>query len=503
MRAFVIVLLALHLSSVFSQDIQISRHYAGSAKNVPVHIFNHNEKYFYVLRYNRSIHDLVLERRSKPGAELQRIYPLRLDSVNSKWFDYEKLDYLLFEKNKRLYFVFVKELNTESAVFMKTIDSAGTASGFISIATATTDLNKATLQLKISLDEQNNLAIQTRYSYSNSTQRIQVSTYDLERRTMVRKWNLPIENSLTGYSACYTTSADSVFYYMQVYSRLQGFVRKYSAQGSFDEPVFVTDSLKFMKLSRAGTLEQARLPFNGLYNQFNIEVLPDSSRIHIVFRAGGKSDSGYVQNHYSCRVNPNTMQVINSTEQQLLPSTKKQLNYFDGSDIADAGAKVFWGLRQKFKNRTLGVMEGRREGYYYKEILFWQYSCTLERIVVEQLIPRKLFYFPNRTAYRQQAEIALVEAANGSNFFLLEHRNNGLLQPADYNYKRFEKQSQLRTGILVQYTINANQIKKRIVFENAEFDFIPLRYDGWEKDFVFYLAKFKAEKFAILKALEF
>lgn len=503
MRAFVIVLLALHISSVFSQDIQISRHYAGSAKNVPVHIYNHNATYFYVLRYNRSIHDLVLERRSKPSAELQRIYPLRLDSVNSKWFDYEKLDYLLFEKNKRLFFVFVKELNTESTVFMRVIDTNGVAGGFISVATATTDLNKATLQLKISLDAQKNVAIQTRYSYFNSTKRIQVGTYDVERRAMTRKWNLPIENSSTGYSACYTNITDSVLYYMQVYSRVQGFVRKYSSQGSFDEPVFVTDSLKFVKLSNAGNFEQAKLPFHDLYNQFNIAVLPDSDRIHIVFRAGTRNDSGYVQNHYSCRINPITMQVINSSEQPLLPSIEKQLNYFDGSDIADAGAKVFWGLTEKFNNRLLNVTEGRREGFYYKEILFRQYSCAQERVVSQNLIPRKLFYFPNRTAYRQQAELAVVEDSKGTNFFLLEHRNNSLMQPNNYNYKRFEKQSQLRTGVLVQYTANSDQIRKRVVFENAEFDFVPLRYDGWQNDFVFYLAKFKAEKFAILKALAF
>ena len=503
MRAFVIVLLALHFSSVFSQDIQISRHYAGSAKNVPVHIFNHHEKYFYLLRYNRSIHDLVLERRSKPGAELQRIYPLRLDSVNSKWFDYEKLDYLLFEKNKCLYFVFVKELNTESSVFMKTIDSTGLASGFISVATATTDLNKATLQLKISLDAQENVSIQTRYAYFNSTQRIQLSTYNVERRAMLHKWNLPIENNATGYSASYTLYNDSVLFYLQVYSRVQGFIRRYTSQGSFDEPVAVTDSLKFVKLSKAGNLELVKLPFYDLYNQFNIAVLPDNDRIHIVFRAGTKRDSGYVQSHYSCRLNPGTSQIINSSVQPLLPSIEKQLNYFDGSDIADAGAKVFWGLSETVANRMLSVSEGRREGFYYKEILFRRYSCAQERVVSQHLIPRKLFYFPNRSAYRQQAELAVVEASQGMHFFLLEHRNNSLAQPADYTYKRFEKQSQLRSGSLVQYTINENQIKKRVVFENAEFDFIPVRYNGWENDFVFYLGKFKAEKFAILKALDF
>lgn len=503
MKALAIVLLALSFNFLFSQEIQISRHYAGSAKNVPVHVFNHHDKYFYVLRYNRSIHDFVIERRSKPGAELQRIYPLRLDSVNSKWFDYENLDYLLFEKNKNLYFVFVKELNTESSVYMKVIDSAGLSSGFISVATATTDLSKARLQVKIELDQQKNLSILKRYSYVNSTRRTQLTSYDVEKRAVQQNWNLPIENDGTGYATGYTVAGDSLLFYLQVNSRINGFVRKYTSQGSFDEPVVITDSLKFVKLSVDRKLEKLKLPFADLYNQFNIAILSDSNQVHLVFRASSKSDSGYVHGYFSCRLNPSTMQIISSSEQQLAPGIANQLNYFDGTDLADAGSKVFWRLSENYNKRTLAVGEGRREGYYHKEILFWQYSCAAERVTSQHLIPRKLFYFPNRTAYRQQAEIAQIKTDRAFTFLLLENRNNRALQPEDYNYKRFEKQSQLRAGVLVQYSIVDNQIKKRIVYENAEFDFIPLRYDGWDKDFVFYLAKFKAEKFAILKELDF
>ena len=49
----------------------------------------------------------------------------------------------------------------------------------------------------------------------------------------------------------------------------------------------------------------------------------------------------------------------------------------------------------------------------------------------------------------------------------------------------------------------APELKKRLVFENNDFDFIPLRYSGRERDVIFYFNSGKNERFAILTNCRF
>ena len=69
-------------------------------------IINNHPNFFYLLRFNKEVHDLTIERRSKPAAEILSFCPLKLDSVNADWFDYGKLDYLFFEHRYHVYFFF-------------------------------------------------------------------------------------------------------------------------------------------------------------------------------------------------------------------------------------------------------------------------------------------------------------------------------------------------------------------------------------------------------------
>ena len=85
MSRWLILFLCLNSVAVFSQELQFSRYYAGGGKRVPLQIVNTHSDYFFVLRYNREIHDFIIEKRGKPSAELIRIYPLQLDSVNAHW----------------------------------------------------------------------------------------------------------------------------------------------------------------------------------------------------------------------------------------------------------------------------------------------------------------------------------------------------------------------------------------------------------------------------------
>ena len=498
MRTFAILCFVFSFTGFCAQNLQISRYYAGNAKNVPVHIYNHNASFFYVLRYNKSIHDFIIERRTKPGAELSQIYPLRLDSVNSKWFDYEKLDYLLFENGGQLYFVFVKELNNQSTVYFKCIDAAGKITGFNAVCTATADLTKASVRMEIEKDKNNNLLITQRYRYSNQTAKTTVMCYDLQQKKFLTQLQLPIENNYTGYSTAYTMAGDSNLYYLQVFSRVASFSGQYTTQGVAMVPLFITDSLFLVKVSTNAAIQRSKVPFTNLYHQFNVHILAAENTVALVFRTAVESDSGLVHKFFTCKYRAVNLRLLSYSEMPLDAGISKKLEYYDGSDNAKAGAKSFEGLNSFWQGSTFNVLEGRREQNYFKELLYWNFDTTGSVKVNQYLIPRKIFFFPNRTVYHKQAEVATVSEKNVYHLFVLEHRGNKTQRPQEYKHRSFIKQSQLRTGVLTQYKVTGAGISKRTVFENNDFDWVPMVYDGWDKDFVFYLTKHKAEKWAIL-----
>jgi hypothetical protein len=134
MRSVIIIFLINYCSFLISQNAIYSRKFDALKKNLPLAIINNNPNYFYVLRFNKLAHDITIERRAKPSGEIIAFTPLKLDSVNASWFDYEQLDHLFFEHNYKTYFIFEKVLNTKKSLYLKITDTTGKSTGFIELA---------------------------------------------------------------------------------------------------------------------------------------------------------------------------------------------------------------------------------------------------------------------------------------------------------------------------------------------------------------------------------
>src|SRR4051812_4590413 len=117
-RNAIILFLMSYCVFLFPQNLVFSERFETTKKNSAIELINANPHYFYLLRYNKEAHDFTLERRSKPSAKVLNFTRLKLDSVNASWFDYSKLDYILFEQEQKLYFIFEKELNSKKEIFL-------------------------------------------------------------------------------------------------------------------------------------------------------------------------------------------------------------------------------------------------------------------------------------------------------------------------------------------------------------------------------------------------
>lgn len=498
-RFSIVILLLLHFTLLKAQPLSFSRIFSGNQKNSPLQIINKHKDHFYVLRYNRIVHDLILEKRSKPSADLLRIYPLKLDSVNARWFDYELLDYLLYEDQRQVFFFFEKILNNEVALYMKTLDSSGVMSRFIPVfsqkATTGSELN-----VHFALNAQKKLQIVSEVNANKQVIRKTVMVYDPMLRQISDRFILPPENAYTGYSQQHVVTPAGQLYFIQTFQEVTGYDRRYTSSGTTVVPRIQTDTVSVVTISKQQVLTRRKLPTPILSSLHYASLISRGPELFFLMHASAKDSLPFF---YLARMRTD-LALVDYIHTQVLDSAPcKMLTYYDGSDESSAGTKAFKLLSSAESSNAATICEGRSEGNYHKEVLVWKAELTAGRVVTQFLVPRKLFFFPNRTYFRHLNELVLLNDSNKTHCFLLENRANKRQLPQDYQHKRFAKQTQLRHGALVHYQLEENGIKKRLLFENGDFDFVPVRYDGWNDDVVFYFSAGKSERFAILKDYRF
>src|SRR5687767_12441711 len=135
MKQSAILIVSIFYCAFFmGQDLRFSRNFQTIKKNVPLAMINNSGEYFYVLRYNKLAHDLIVERRRKSNAEMIRISPLKMDSVNARSFNYENLDYLFLSAGIKAYVVFEKVTTNRRSVYVRSCDTNGRVGPFIHLA---------------------------------------------------------------------------------------------------------------------------------------------------------------------------------------------------------------------------------------------------------------------------------------------------------------------------------------------------------------------------------
>jgi len=502
-RRAIIILLVNYCAFLFSQAPHFSRNFEARKKNIPLEILNNHPSYFYVLRLNNVVHDITIERRAKPSAEIIAFTPLKLDSVNAGWFDYENLDHLFFEQDHKAYFLFEKTLNTKKTIYLKIIDTTGKASGFIELASLEKDNATYDFEFTFKRTSNNNiLIIASRYGLNGLT-RTAVILFDTRAKKTLWTKKLPLEISETESSEAFECNIQNDLFYIQTKSVITGYESYYRDNLSYTVPLLKLDSVSLIKWE-CGSDFPAKENINpeGMTSLKEVFIFPKKENV-IVSLQGLKEfndgDSTEVQ-IINIKINNADLSSVFSRTNYYNTSIKDQLTFYD-----NPRTEFYYKEHHFLKNHETGsylyTISQRTEGYYHKELLLRKTDLKNGEVVAQKIIPRKIFFFKNRTRFKGIGNVMIVPFKDSLKIIVLENPANFKKDPDRYDYKGFKKETRLWNSHIISYSPDAaGRLEKKLVFKNGDFDLVPLRYESnGQKDIVFYLNSNKYEKFAILQ----
>jgi hypothetical protein len=501
LRAAILALLVFYCAQSYSQQFSVSRNFQTVKKNIPLGIINNHDNYFYLLRCNKLAHDVIIERRRKPDAEIIAFCPLRLDSVNAHWFDYENLDYLFFESHDRAYFVFEKVLNDKRTIYLKSCDTLGKSSAFAEVASIVRDKNTRDFYFRFKLLESGKILIVATRSDMNDATRKLVMLYDPQNRIVIWKKPLPVENPYTGYSTAYDINNRGDLFYIMVKSRLVGYRRHFSNQQQTMVPVLRFDSLALYTLpATRDTLRKWKIGINAFDRMNSLRVMATDSAVTVCLHfaiedtISGKKTVYFVNQGFGHDPDSALFYYV----APLKPEIAAQLQFYDGGDSNEAADKLYSSVESIVQGQYIYQVSERKDDNYYKELLLLKVNGANGFVEFQGVVPRKIFFYPGRTRFRN---LGLTNSAVCDNVFytiLLEHRANGKIPAKEYDYRKFNKQQYTNSANVVMYYLEGDSIKKKVLMVNEDYEWIPLNYRGNQCDFVLYQSRGKVERFVIL-----
>jgi hypothetical protein len=501
-RLAIITFLVTYCVSFFSQTIY-SRDFETRKKNVPISIINNNPGYFFLLRYNKEAHDITLERRVKPSAEIVSFTPLKLDSVNADWFDYEKLDHLFFEHNYHVYFLFERVLNSKKTLYLKIIDTLGKASSFIEPASIEKEKGVTRVDFEYKRTQSNNILIIASQTYGIYAVKKLALLFDVEKRKIVWKKKLPVENDATGYSIAFECNENNDLFCVFVKAHIASFKRKYVNHAQMAVPVMFFDSLALTSfLSNSSFPVKKYLAVDNLSALNSIKLSVINNAVAVTAHFAKRDNSGEVNTYFlNQKFNNDLSQEVYSVITPLNGSLKESLTFYDGSDYKDASSKEYDHFRNFFANGFDHQISERVEDYYYKELLVWKNETQTGKVLYQKIIPRKIYSFQGRTRFKHIAKAMPFMYQEKLHFMLLESPENFKKDANSFNFHLFKKETNLARSNLVLYKLNNDGgLEKKLIYHNAIFDAVPMPYQASEQeDVIIYLDGGRREKFAILK----
>jgi hypothetical protein len=506
MRGAIIIFLVNYCAFLFSQNLRFSRKFDSPKKNIAVEILNNHPSYFYVLRQNKAVHDITIERRAKPSAEIVAFTPLKLDSVNASWFDYENLDYLVFENNYKVYFFFEKVLNLKKTLYLKIIDTTGRSTGFIELASLEKDNTITGLNFSFKRTANNNILIVASKAMVNGITRKAAILFSTQERKIVWTKRLPLENEVTVLSDNFECNDKNDLFYLQTRYTLLGYSTYYGSVGPYTIPTLTMDSLLFIEWKNLSDAPVSkRLNIGELYDIKSSFIVPEDPGTLISIE-GIKSDSSDNKEELiiNIKIDNEFENVIYSTTTPYDSVIKEQLTFYDGPNeqFYNKGHEL---LSNYISGKYLYTLSERLEENYSKEILFRKTDLKNGKVVSQKIIPRKIFFFRNRTRFKNIAAAMQNAFGDSLKILLLENPSNFKKSPGNYNYKDFKKETNPWGSNIVAYSLRPDgTFEKTLVFKNSDFDLVPLNYESsGQRDMVFYLNSGKYEKFAILNLYPF
>lgn len=485
-----------------AQDLHFSRPFPIVPKNYPIRIFQSGKGHFFVLRHNRKAHDLTIERRSNETAEINYFVPLRLDSINSKHFNYANLDYLLIQHQNDLYFVFERELNNRKSIFCKHIDSSGKAGPFVEILSLTRQAHWLNFELGFSIENERYLMLESSVYFSNQSCKKSMNCYDLAAQKMIWTKALPIENSDTGSSIAFTCDSTAL-YYIQVRSEITGYKRKYDNHRQLMVPEFFHDSLYLVKCSLDGEEYRRKPLLSNIIQIHSFRLNRDKENLRIFAQisctVAGRNDPllQFYMANFDCLDLEQNQESLTPLAEQF----QQRLRYYDGTDSELAADKDFSFLRDYSTGQRYFQLLERKEGSIYKEIVLWELNKESGAAINHYLLPRRMLSSETWSKFPDIGEAVCVFEKGQPRLYLAEAADNRETDPNNSVYYELKKKSSLRHCDLVQYRfLQNNKLEKKLLYHNEDFDFIPLDFDSpGYGEVIFYFTNGKKEKFARLK----
>ncbi len=492
-RCFFIIVF-FYYSLTFSQPLtNFSKTFEAAQKNIPLNIISNNHSVF-ILRYNKSIHDFIFEKRVKATGQMLVFKPLKLDSVCADWFDYENLDYLFFEADNKLYLVFEKDMKTKKTIYLKTIDTSGKVGGFKELAAMEWNNTMAANYFKFKRAANNNLLILGTINYLSGIVQKTALLFDVKKETPVWIKKLPDENFAAAATNLFETNTDNdLFFTRYNVTRITDTAGK----------VFVYDTLALCKINANAKKMESRplaLPENyGLHDAFilsvNNEVVFFACACENMATKKGQFCNGY----FVCQKFSNDLSTLSySVVVPYDESTQHKLTYFDGTDYKDPGLKPF-AFSDHFTagNNLITIMETYDRGFY-KNIFAVNFDLEKGQMKWMHVVPRKIFFFPKRIVYRNIGCYNASYINNTLNICFLENSMNLNLDIKTTPYNQYEKQINYWGCNAVRIKINdSGEIKKELFYRDRSFDLVPLKNTPLQPGVpaTFYITNGRGEKF--------
>ncbi|MBS1650874.1 MAG: hypothetical protein JSU07_02590 [Bacteroidetes bacterium] len=488
----------------YSQNVVLSRELPSIKKNVPLQILNCNKNYFYVLRYNKISHDFILERRAKRTAEMLSFKALRLDTINSKYFDLENLDYLITEIDHKFYFLFVREYNKSKELFLNEIDTLGKSSGYIKIGQIEQEGKIIDFSIEFKITDSNNLLIIAAIMYENNSTKKIALLFNPKTHNPIWIKKLPFENTYTGYSASFTCNNNNDLYFFQIKSHLNGYKRIFQDNRQTSAPYFFYDSLILV-----GILADQKIPIKHVLPISNLTAL-HSATIAVFDKkiscfthfSINNSKNESVQSFYTENISSDFSKIFNSKTHVFPKNIINQLTFYDGTDFDQAGYKDYYiHFFQKHGNNIFYQAE-RKEVNYVKEIIYANINEQTNELADTKVIPRKMSYFEHRTRFSKIGNSMVFLSDSSIINIHLENKKNIDVLCSTFQFSKFEKQNELWNSNLVAYIQSySGTEKKKLIYTNAQYDAVPMKYSGTQADFVFYLVNGDKEKFGFVDSI--
>ena len=386
-------------------------------------------------------------------------------------------------------------------MYLKIIDSTGRSSGFKQLAIIEKDKTTEDIKFEFKITGQNKILIVAIQDYIVGSRKKVVLLYDpiKQEQTWVKK--LTPENLETGYSDGFECNSNNDLYYVMRKKRVSGYKRRYMDHRQVLVPFFSHEFIALVKSPENSTnLIKTEIAVKYISQMYGLTLCTDDKDLFLAlhfsrYDAFGAEKVFFLTQKWNKDLSKSTYSKIVPLEERL----EKQLTFYDGGDSKNAADKEFSILNRFRSDSLFYILSERKEQNYYKELLLQKIDLNSGAILNQEIIPRKVLYYQDRTRYKNVGEGIRSYCKQKYQILLPENVRNFEKAPQDFRFDKYKRVNTAAEGKLAAYVLSSSgNLEKRIVAIDEEYTVVPLKTQSNQCDVIVYLNDNEYEKFAIL-----